>query len=159
MTAPLDPSPAGPAGTVDTSEGVVRRRRVYLDDIDAYGMLNNTVYPRIFDQAILDFWMDAGWEFDAATSVLAVRELSVDYHRPVLGIGDVDVQIRIARVGRTSVTYHLRMLSPDHAVVHAEGTRTLVNLDPATLRPTPLDARMWDVAEPLLAAGVERPAA
>jgi len=45
----------------DTTEGVVRRRRIYLDDIDAYGMLNNTVYPRIFDQAILDFWIDAGW--------------------------------------------------------------------------------------------------
>lgn len=144
---------------VDTSEGVVRRRRVYLDDIDAYGMLNNTVYPRIFDQTILDFWLDAGWRLDSATSVLAVREMSVEYHRPVLGIGDVDVQVLIARAGRTSVTYHLRLLSPDHAVVHAEGTRTVVNLDPTTLRPTPLSEEMWQMAAPLLGSGVVPPAA
>jgi len=143
----------------DTTEGVVRRRRIYLDDIDAYGMLNNTVYPRIFDQAILDFWIDAGWRMDRATSVLAVREMSVDYHRPVLGMGDVDVQICIARAGRTSVAYRLRLLSPDHAIVHAEGTRTVVNLDPTTLRPTPLDDEMWAMAAPLLGAGVTPPAA
>jgi len=96
---------------------------------------------------------------DRATSVLAVREMSVDYHRPVLGMGDVDVQICIARAGRTSVAYRLRLLSPDHAIVHAEGTRTVVNLDPTTLRPTPLDDEMWAMAAPLLGAGVTPPAA
>lgn len=144
---------------IDASDGVVRRRRIYLDDIDAYGMLNNTVYPRIFDQVILDFWLDAGWRLDSATSVLAVREMSVEYHLPVLGIGDVDVQVRIVRAGRTSVTYHLRLLSTDHAVLHAEGTRTVVNLDPTTLRPTPLSEEMWRMAAPLLGTGVVPPAA
>ena len=152
MTATLDAA----LEPLDTSEGVVRRRRVYLDDIDGYGMLNNTVYPRIFDQAILDFWIEAGWRLDTATSVLAVRELSVTYHRPVLGLGDVDVQLWVARAGRTSVGYRLRMLSPDHTVLHAEGTRTVVNLDPRTLRPAPLSDEMWEMAAPLLGSGVTR---
>jgi acyl-CoA thioester hydrolase len=148
MTATLAP--------LDTGEGVVRRRRVYLDEIDGFGMLNNTVYPRIFDQAILDFWLDAGWTLDAASSVLAVREMSVTYHRPVLGVGDVDVQLWVDRAGRTSVSYRLRMLSPDHTVLHAEGTRTVVNLDPVTLRPVPFTEEMWEIAAPLLGAGVSR---
>jgi acyl-CoA thioester hydrolase len=142
---------------LDTSEGVVRHRRIYLDDIDGYGMLNNTVHPRIFDQAILDFWLDAGWTMDPTSSVLAVRE-TVTYHQPVFGVGDVDVQLWIARAGRTSVSYRLRMLSPDHTVLHAEGTRTVVNLDPVTLRPAPLSQEMWVMAAPLLGTGVLPPA-
>jgi acyl-CoA thioester hydrolase len=51
------------------------------------------------------------------------------------------------------------MLSADHAVRYAEGSRVLVNLDPTTLRPTPLTDEMWQVAAPLLGPGVVRPAA
>ena len=68
----------------------------------------------------------------------------------------MDVHFWISRAGRTSVTYSFRVLSTDREVVHAEGSRTLVNLDPLTLRPTPLTEAMWEVATPLLGAGVSR---
>ena len=57
------------------------------------------------------------------------------------------------------MTYRFEILSTDHAVLHAEGHRVLVNIDAQTLRPEPLTDAMWAIAAPLLADGVERPAA
>jgi acyl-CoA thioester hydrolase len=145
------------ASTIDQiDEGVVRRRRVYLDDLDGFGMLHHAAYPLLFDHAVIDYWADAGWRLDPTTSVQAIRELTLTYSQPITAVGDVDVQFWISRAGRTSVTYTFRVLSTDRTVMHAEGTRTLVNLDPLTLRPVPLTDEMWEVATPLLGAGVTR---
>jgi len=142
--------------TVTTFDGVVRRRRVYLDDLDGFGMLHHARYALLFDHAVIDYWAEAGWRLDPTTSVQVIRELSLTYHLPITAVGDVDVHFWISRAGRTSVTYAFRIVSPDGSVVHAEGTRTLVNLDPLTLRPTPLTDDMWEIATPLLGEGVTR---
>lgn len=149
----IDPSP------IDTSEGIVLRKRVYLDDLDGFGMLHHARYALLFDNAVLDFWHDAGWVLDPSETVLVIRELTLTYHAPVVGVGDVDVHLWVDRGGTTSVTYRFEVLSADHTVRHAEGSRVVVNLDPKTLRPAPISDRVWDLAEPLLADGVERPAA
>jgi len=142
--------------TVTTFDGVVRRRRVYLDDLDGFGMLHHARYALLFDHAVIDYWAEAGWRLDPTTSVQVIRELSLTYHLPITAVGDVDVHFWISRAGRTSVTYAFRIVSQDGSVVHAEGTRTLVNLDPLTLRPTPLTDDMWEIATPLLGEGVTR---
>ena len=144
---------------MDTSIGAVRRKQVYVDDLDGFGMLYHAAYATFFDHAVLDYWLEAGWAVDPSASVQVIRQLSLTYHAPVLGAGAVDVHFWIGRAGRTSVQYDFALLSPDHSVVHAEGSRTLVNLDPQTLRPTPLTDEMWGYAAPLLAPGVMRPEA
>ena len=145
--------------TIDTTDGVVIRKRIYLDDLDGFGMLHHARYAVLFDNAVLDFWLDAGWAPDPGEAVQVVRELQLTYHQPVLGMTDVDVHLWVDRAGRSSVTYRFEVLSTDHTVCHAEGSRVLVNLDGRTLRPAPLTDAMWDIARPLLAAGVQRPAA
>ena len=142
--------------TVTTFDGVVRRRRVYLDDLDGFGMLHHARYALLFDHAVIDYWAEAGWRLDPTTSVQVIRELTLTYHQPITAVGDVDVHFWVSRAGRTSVTYTFRVVSTDGSVVHAEGTRTLVNLDPLTLRPEPLTDEMWQVATPLLGHGVTR---
>ena len=139
--------------------GVLIRKRVYLDDLDGFGMLHHARYALLFDNAVLDFWTDAGWTLDPEQSVLVIRELGLTYHQPVLGISDVDVRLWVDRAGRTSVTYRFEVLSADHEVVHAEGHRVVVFLDAQTLRPTPIPEEIWTKAAPLLGPGVERPAA
>jgi len=143
----------------DTSAGVTVRKRIYLDDLDGFGMLHHARYALLFDNAVIDFWADAGWTLDPSDSVLVIRELSLTYHQPVVGITDVDVHLWVERAGRTSVTYRFQVLSTDHAVIHADGHRVVVNLDSETLRPAPFDDATWAMAQPLLAPGVERPAA
>jgi len=143
----------------DVTDGVVQRRRIYLDDLDGFGMLHHLHYPLLFDHAVIDYWAEAGWTVDPTRSVQVIRELTLSFHRPVLGMGEVDVHFWISRAGRTSVTYTFRIVSTDGEVLHADGARTLVNLDPVTLRPTALTDEMWEIATPLLGVGVARPAA
>lgn len=145
--------------TIDTTAGIVRRKRIYLDDLDGFGMLHHAGYAVLLDRAVIDFWLEAGWVADPSVSVQVIRSLALTYHLPVVGMQDVDVHLWIDRAGRSSVTYRFEVLSTDHTVRHAEGSRVLVNLDPATLRPTLLTDDMWEVAAPLLRPGLERPAA
>lgn len=144
---------------IDTSTGVVLRQRVHVDDLDGYGMLYHARFATFFDNAVQDFWLDAGWRMDPSEYVLVIRELRLTYHVPVLGMGAVDVHFWVERAGTTSVTYRFQVLSTDHAVCHAEGQRVAVFLEGRTLRPTPIPDEIWELAVPLLAPGVERPAA
>jgi acyl-CoA thioester hydrolase len=48
-------------------------------------------------------------------------------------------------------------LSEDRAVVHAEGYRVNVNLDPATLRPAPFSEELRAAAAPLLLTAAAAP--
>jgi acyl-CoA thioester hydrolase len=142
--------------TATVVDGVTRRRRIYLDDLDGFGMLHHARYALLFDHAVIDYWAEAGWRVDPTTSVQVIRELTLTYHQPITSVGDVDVRFWVSRAGRTSVTYAFRIASSDGDVLHAEGTRVLVNLDPATLRPAPFTDDMWEIATPLLGAGVTR---
>jgi acyl-CoA thioester hydrolase len=144
---------------IDTSTGILVRKRVYLDDLDGFGMLHHARYALLFDNAVQDFWLEAGWVADPSTSVLVIRDLQLTYYQPVLGLQEVDVHLWVDRAGRTSVSYRFEVLSTDHTVRHADGSRVVVNLDPQTLRPAPLTAELWELAAPLLGPGVERPAA
>jgi acyl-CoA thioester hydrolase len=136
----------------DTS-GVIYRKRIYLDDLDGFGMLHHARYALLFDGAVIDYWVEAGWLFDPDQAVMVVRELQLTFHAPVIGIQDVDVRFWIDRASATHVTYCFEVLSVDHAIKHAEGTRVLVNLDPRTLRPSPISETVWELAKPLLGAG------
>lgn len=144
---------------IDTSTGVVIRKRIYLDDLDGFGMLHHARYALLFDNAVIDYWTDAGWVMDPAESVLVIKELTLEYHAPVLGMTEVGVHFWVDRAGRSSVTYRFEVLSADRTVRHASGSRVVVFLDGQTLRPKQIPDDIWDLAGPLLAPGLERPAA
>lgn len=129
--------------------------QVHFDDLDAMGMLHNSRYALLVERAIGAYWYRLGWTHDPARSsfkdvLLAVREFKVTYNTPIIGVGEPLVHFWIERIGRTSVSYGFRVLSADRSVVHAEGYRVNVNLDPGTLRPAPFSSELRAAAEPLL---------
>lgn len=143
--------------TPQVDKGVVVPVSVYLDDLDGYGMLNHTKYATIFDHAVIDFWTGTGWVLDPANEVFVIRELQLKYHQPVTTVGAVSVHMWVDEARLTGLTYQFRILSADHSVLHAEGWRRLVHLDPVTLRPAPIGDEGWNAAAPLLAPGFVRP--
>ncbi|MEU8247838.1 hotdog domain-containing protein [Nonomuraea sp. NPDC048916] len=129
--------------------------QVHFDDLDAMGLLHNSRYALLVERAISAYWAELGWNFDPAVSAfrdvfLAVREFKITYHAPIVGAGEPLVHFWIDRIGRTSGVYGFRVLSPDRSVVHAEGHRVNVNLDPATFRPTPFTAETLRAARLLV---------
>lgn len=129
--------------------------QVYFDDLDAMGMLHNAKYAVLVERAITAYWVRRGWAPDPARSAfpdvfLAVRETKMTHHVPIMAPGEVVVHFWFDHLGRTSGVYGFRVLSGDHATVHAEGHRVNVNLDPTTLRPTPFSEAIVAASQTLL---------
>jgi acyl-CoA thioester hydrolase len=130
---------------------------VHFDDLDAMGMLHNARYALLFERAVFAYWTPLGWSPDIAKSrfddvFLAVKEFTITYHAPVTEPGQVAVEFWIEKLGTSSAIYGFRVLSEDRSLVHAEGRRVNVKLDPGTLRPAPFSQELRDAAVPLMAA-------
>ncbi|MEU8203473.1 thioesterase family protein [Streptosporangium sp. NPDC049046] len=136
--------------------GHIQPVQIHFDDLDAMGVVHNARYVLLLERALSDYWAERGWPFDPARSHFAeiffvVREFSITYHTPINTVGEAAVHFWLERLGTTSVVYGFRVLSADHTVVHAEGRRVQVRLDPATLRPSPMSEPLRDSLKQLLA--------
>ncbi|SDY14187.1 acyl-CoA thioester hydrolase [Micromonospora pattaloongensis] len=134
---------------------------VHFDDLDAMGIVHNARYAVLFERAVSQYWAARGHSFENGRPTSpdvfhAVREFAITYHAPIRGTGDVLVHFWLERWGSTSAVYRFRFLSPDAATVHADGHRTIVRLDPATLRPAPWTDAARAVAANLLKTPVIR---
>ncbi|MFF5158617.1 acyl-CoA thioesterase [Streptomyces sp. NPDC000348] len=128
---------------------------VHFDDLDALGLLHNARYPLLVERAWTELWQEKGVRFDgdwaaAGDACNAVRELRIGYEAPVTRAGAYAVHLWLERLGRTGLTYGFRFCSADGAVTYARGSRVLVRLDAATLRPAPWSEAFRDGARELL---------
>ena len=106
-------------------------------DNDMYGHVNNAAYYAYFDAAINGWIADhLTVPFEKVDVMGVVAESGCRFLRPVSFPGDVTIGMRIARLGRSSVTYALGVFegaspSPD-APVCAIGRWVHVYVDRAT---------------------------
>ncbi len=129
-------------------------QHVYFDDLDALNILHNMRYLLFIERARGELLNAMGfhWQDDLERNpdkFQVVAEHTIKYLVPVRGEGDLSVVLRVAHLGRTSLTIGARVQSPDGGVRHAEGTTRLVRLDPATFRPTPWSDRFRAIVGPL----------
>ena len=115
---------------------------VYFDDLDAFRILHNARYLLIFERTIGAFLrhLGLGGPLDADNNpdqYHLVRTNHMEYQQPVRGLGQVRARVWVRRLGRTSMTFGFRLMKLDEDIDHAEGTRVVVRVDPATLRPVP----------------------
>ena len=114
---------------------------VYFDDLDAFQILHNARYLLLFEHAIGSFWRHLGWagalDFNSNPDQYhLVRANSIEYLRPVVGTGDVRVRVWVEKLGRTSLTFGLRVMPLDQDIEHATGRRVIVRVDPDSKAPT-----------------------
>jgi acyl-CoA thioester hydrolase len=120
--------------------GHVEPVTVHFDDLDAMGIVHNARYAVLLERALSAYWSPRGHAFTdgrptTSDVVHAVREFTITYVAPIRGTGPVDVHFWVEKLGETSVVYGFRFRSGD--VLHAEGRRTIVKLDPANAMPPP----------------------
>ena len=130
--------------------------RIYFEDLDAMGVVHNGRYVMLFERALAAYWARAGWTYDPsqprfAEVLFVVKELTITYHEPITRIGTVQVQLWLDHLGTTSVVYGFRVRSDDGTVIHAEGRRVQVRLDPPTLRSALIGAELRKACRALLA--------
>jgi acyl-CoA thioester hydrolase len=140
-------------------DGVIEPVMVHFDDLDAMGVVHNGRYTLLLERALAAYWSRAGWAFDPSAPhfkdvFFVVREFAITYHTPIARVGEVHVQLWLDHLGSTSAVYGFRVLSEDETVLHAEGRRVQVRLDPATLRPAVIGPELRAASRPLQLAAV-----
>ena len=128
--------------TTTVHRGHVEELVVHFDDLDAMGLLHNARYAVLLERALSLYWHRHGFDYAGGRPSHpdvhnAVVEFAITYRVPVRGTGPVGMHFWLEQVGESSATYRFRLLSPDGSVIHAEGRRVIIKLDPATLRPSP----------------------
>jgi acyl-CoA thioester hydrolase len=122
------------------------------NDDDQYGHMNNTVYYEAMDTAV-NAWMIRHAGLDVSGPVIGVaRASSCEFLASVSFPEELEVDVAVARLGTTSITWDLAILrrgAPDRGEAVAFGRFTHVFVDREHRRPVP-------IPETVRAAVVER---
>jgi acyl-CoA thioester hydrolase len=117
------------------------RTRVDFSDTDAVGILYYGRYPPYFDRALIAYRRHLGLPLLGDPGhVLVIRALRCEYHAPARFDDELEVFVRVARLGRSSQTAVLRVEEvsggePRHL---ADGQIVAVGLERYGGRPSPI---------------------
>ncbi len=123
-----------------------RRIATRWQDNDVYGHVNNSVYYGWFDTAVNTHLIEAGvLDIVAGPVIGLVVETGCRYARVVSFPQVVEVGLRAAYIGRSSVRYEIGLFTDGSADAAAEGFFVHVYVDREARRPVDLSAE-WRVA-------------
>jgi acyl-CoA thioester hydrolase len=120
-------------------------------DNDTYGHVNNVTYYSYFDTVVNEHLVkQGGLDIRDGAVVGLVVETSCRYFRPVSFPDVVEAAMRVAKLGRSSVTYEIALFTPGSAHPAAAGRFVHVWVDRASVQPTDIPARIREALQPLL---------
>jgi acyl-CoA thioester hydrolase len=122
------------------------RTRVGFSDTDAQGIVYYGRYLPYIDLARVEYHRTLGLlgiEIGEPGVEFVTRACAIEYHAPAVFDDELEVFIRVARIGRTSVTYECAAYRArdDTLVVTATQTLVVVDLDERKAREVPQDLR------------------
>ena len=108
------------------------RTRVGFDETDAQGIVYYGRYMPYFDRARVEYLrhldlLDHGR--GAGVSQFVMRAQHVQYHAPASFDDELDVFVRVQRIGRTSITWEFDALETAAGTHLATANQTLVRVD------------------------------
>jgi acyl-CoA thioester hydrolase len=119
------------------------RTRVGFDETDAQGIVYYGRYMPYFDRARVEYLRLLGLLAPAPGEPdFVMRAQHVEYHAPARFDDELDVFVRVAGIGETSITwaFDAHDVATDQHL--ASATQTLVAVDPAARRPVPVTQRL-----------------
>ena len=120
-------------------------------DNDAYGHVNNVTYYSYFDTVVNEHLINAGGlDIRDGPVVGYVVETSCRFHRSLSFPEAIDAGMRVARLGRTSVTYEIALFPRASETPAATGRFVHVWVDRATERPAEVPANVRAALAPLV---------
>ena len=113
--------------------------RVWFSDTDAQGIVYYGRYLPYFDHARVEYHRHLGFRpVGGGGSEFVMRASTVDYHAPARFDDLLEIFVRLKRIGRTSATYACAAYRMDDDVLMVTADQTLVLVDLAERRPTPV---------------------
>ena len=121
-------------------------------DNDVYGHINNVVYYEFFDTAVNGYLIAQGaLDITQGAVIGLVVETHCNYFKPVAFPDKLRAGLRVAKLGTSSVTYHVGIFRNGDDSAAAQGHFVHVCCDRATQRPLAMPADMRAVLEKLQA--------
>jgi acyl-CoA thioester hydrolase len=111
--------------------------RVWFSDTDAQGVVYYGRYLPYFDHARTEYHRHLG-PVELGDAEFVMRASSVEYHAPARFDELIEVFVRLARIGRTSMTYECAAYRLPDDVLMVTATQTAVLIDRAQRRPAPI---------------------
>jgi acyl-CoA thioester hydrolase len=119
------------------------RTRVGFSDTDAQGIVYYGRYNPYFDLARVEYLRSLGLLRTGSSGDFVMRANDVEYFAPAVFDDEIEVFVRVSRIGLTSVTYAFAAyrLPDDVLMVTAHQTLVYVDLAERKARPVPDDYR------------------
>jgi acyl-CoA thioester hydrolase len=117
------------------------RTRVGFSDTDAQGIVYYGRYLPYFDLARVEYHRTLGllaMEIGGEGVEFVMRALNVEYHAPAVFDDEIEVHVRVARIGNTSTTYEFAAYRASDDVLMVTATQTLVLVDLGERKAAPI---------------------
>jgi acyl-CoA thioester hydrolase len=123
--------------------------RIRYSEIDGQGIVFNAHYLTYFDTALTEYMRKLGYDYNAQvreenTDFHTVKTL-VEYKSPIRLDEEIDVHVRAARLGRTSLSFQVEVHGHNQDDLRATGEVVWVNADQGTHSSAPLATKLVDI--------------
>lgn len=119
-------------------------------DNDVYAHMNNSVHYQLFDTVVNGHLLEEGLlDLHNSSTVFLVVESGCSYFSEIAFPDVINAGLRVAKLGKSSVTYEVGLFLQDSVTAAASGHFIHVNVDRKTRRPEALSNRVRAVLEPL----------
>jgi acyl-CoA thioester hydrolase len=116
------------------------RLRVRWAEVDRQGIVFNGHYLTYFDVGITEYYRALGYPYPDGLAQhgtdLYVRKAELEYHASAHYDDEIDICVRVERLGRSSFDFRIEILRADQLLV--SGKVIYVNADPVARRSSPL---------------------
>lgn len=117
-------------------------------DNDIYGHVNNVAYYSFFDSVINRYLIANGLDIHQGQVVGFMVASECRYLMPVAYPENVHIELRVTKLGSSSVTYELKLFNHAHELA-AEASMTHVFVDRRTNKSTPIPEGLREALEKL----------
>jgi acyl-CoA thioester hydrolase len=114
------------------------RTRVGFSDTDAQGVVYYGRYNPYFDLARVEYLRSLSLLHREEEGELVMRANDVEYFAPARFDDELEIHVRVARIGRTSITYEFAAFKVPEGTLLVTAHQTLVYIDRESRRPIPI---------------------
>ena len=93
-------------------------------DFDMLGHLNSAQYITLIELGRLAYFQKIKWNFKDISNVVA--SFKIDYINQVVPHDQIEVHVRVTRLGTKSFTMEYLVASPDESIIYAKAESTQV---------------------------------
>jgi acyl-CoA thioester hydrolase len=136
--------------------------RVRWAEVDRQGIVFNGHYLTYFDIGVTEYWRAIGYPYPDGLAEhgtdLYVVKATVEYHTSAVYDDLIDIGMRCARIGRSSMQFLPEICRGDELLV--SGELVYVNANPVTKKPAPVPyflreaIRAFEVVAPVFASNL-----